>query len=613
MSHTIGFQPFVSQELSQEGLRKTSLDPFLSRSNYFDGRLLKAADLTRDQQYLDQRLLQTGRVLGTGVVRDLYAELTANQQIVVSPGLAITGSGRVLESVNRLTIDLTDRATIAVINDPPLNYFNRGLYAVVLQYTEKGVGIAETYPEDIGKKIETRINSYEEGVQLVLVRLAEAYPTGSELTARAALAGRFLPQLQALADIRDDGVALGLLAIDQNIGQWLDRGLLYRPVGIQQHADGFQKLLAAHYEELLGDVLNARNWSSLNGAISASQYFQWLPPVGSLPKQAVNPQTGVQSYFPESFNVSIVPVRQEDLPVLEQEAMLQEVIDLRQDKELDIVILAPLSDEDFNFYARRLETPTAQVSDDTFSLSARLLPSLLPLSLSSRAIRRIAIDTQSPNYWKQVWDRVGEGQIRYLRRPARIAENHVSTVVLARGFKLPDALPATATELQTLNQRLLQVEQTRNSLQDQLNSKSQELTTVNAAYARLQAEYEALKNTGEKPADILLAQIKARGIRDKTTLEIARNFVEKTTNESKLQELTIRILALLDNAYDRVFWPSLLQSLDSSQISKFLSNLLKALQAGKPIASVVMDLGSDVGLKDEVLQQWRRTAEFLKE
>jgi hypothetical protein len=613
MSHTIGFQPFVSQELSQEGLRKTSLDPFLSRSNYFDGRLLKAADLTRDQQYLDQRLLQTGRVLGSGVVRGLYAELISNQQIVITPGLAITGSGRVLESVNRLTIDLTDRATIAVINEPPLNYFNRGLYAVVLQYTEKGVGIAETYPEDIGKKIETRINSYEEGVQLVLVHLNEAYPTGSELTARAALADRFLSQLQPLADIPDDGVALGVLAIDQNIGQWLDRGLLYRPVGIKQHVDGFQQLLAAHYEEMLGDLLNARNWSSLNGAISASQYFQWLPPVGSVPKQAVNPQTGVQSYFPESFNVSMVPVRQEDLPVLEQEAMLQEVIDLRQDKELDIVILAPLSDEDFNFYARRLETPTAQVSEDTFSLSARLLPGLMPLSLSSRPIRRIAIDTQSPNYWKQVWDRVAEGQLRYLRRPARIAENHVSTVVLARGFKLPDALPATATELQTLNQRLLQIEQTRNSLQAQLNSRTQELTSANAAYARLQAEYDELKNTGETPTAVLLAQIAARGIRDKTTLEMARNFVEKTNSESKLQDLTIRILALLDNAYDRVFWPSLMQSLENNLLDKLLRGVLKTLQTDESLPKLMTDNGPAWGLKDEVLNQWRRIAEFLQE
>jgi hypothetical protein len=408
-------------------------------------------------------------------------------------------------------------------------------------------------------------------------------------------------------------VALGVLAIDQNIGQWLDRGLLYRPVGIQQHVDGFQQLLAAHYEEMLGDLLNARNWSSLNGAISASQYFQWLPPVGSVPKQAVNPQSGVQSYFPESFNVSMVPVRQEDLPVLEQEAMLLQVIDLRQDKDLDIVILAPLSDEDFNFYARRLETPTAQVSEDTFSLSARLLPGLMPLSLSNRPIRRIALDSQSPNYWKQVWDRVAEGQLRYLRRPARIAENHVSTVVLARGFKLPDALPATATELQTLNQRLLQIEQTRNSLQAQLNSRTQELTSANAAYARLQAEYDALKNTGETPAAVLLAQIEARGIRDKSTLEIARSFVEKTNSESKLQDLTIRILALLDNAYDRVFWPSLMQSLENNLLDKLLRGVLKTLQAGQSIPKLITENGPTWGLKDEVLNQWRRIAEFLQE
>lgn len=611
MSHSIGFQPFAAPEFSQDGLRKSSLDPFLSRSNYFDGRLLKAADLTRDQQYLDERLLQTGRVLGTGVVKGLRAELNAAQKITVSPGLAIAASGRVLESVNALHIDLTERAAIAVINQPPLRYFNRGLYALVLQYTEKGVGIAETYPEDIGQKIEPRINSYEEGVELALVPLRENYPTGSELSTRAALAGKFLPQLQPLPEIPDDAVALGLLAIDKNIGQWLDRTLLYRPAGIHLQSNALQQLLAAHYEELLADVLAARNWSSLQAAFSAGQFFQWLPPVGSLPKQTVDPEAALQRFFPENFKVSLLPVRQEDLPVLEAEAMLEQPISLSQDTDVEIMILAPLADADFNFYARRLETPTATPADEPFALSTRLLPGLLPLTLNVRPLRRVAVDSSLPNYWRNVWDRVADGQLRYLRRPARVAENHVSTVVLARGFQLPDALPPDSSELEQLNQRLLQAEQASDRFQAQLQANQQQLKSAQQDYSKLKADYEALLNSGGQSGGGLPAQVDARGLRDKASLEMARKYLDNIAGQPKLQDLTGRVLALLDNGYDRAFWPSLLQSLEAGSLEKLLLNLLETLQAGKSAHEFMINAGPDFGLKDDSVQLWKRAAEFV--
>jgi hypothetical protein len=612
MSTTIGFHPFVVPELSVEGLRKTSLDPFLSRSNYFDGRLLKAADLTRDQQYLDQRLLQAGRVLGPGVVKGLQATLSTAQQISVTPGLGITGSGRILELVNTLKIDLTDRATIATINRPPLRYFNRGLYAVVLQYAEKGVGIAETYPEDIGKTIEPRINSYEEGVALALVPLRETYPSGSELSTRAALAGKFLPRLQPVAEIPDDAVALGLLAIDRNLGQWLDRSLLYRPAGIEHEAHGFQRLLAAHYEELLDDLLTTRNWSSLGAAFSAAQYFQWLPPAGSLPKSAIDPMRALQSYFPDSYSVSVLPVRNEDLPALLEEAMGQEIIDLSRDKAVDIMVLAPLADDDFNFYARRLEGTTATANTDRFALSNRLLPGLLPLRLTSRPLRPLVTDTTQPNYWRNVWDRVVGGRLNYLRRPPRIAENHVSTVVLARGFKLPDALPASATELEQLNQRLLQAEEARNTLQAQLKTSTQQLASLNQAYTQLKAEYQKLLDSGGQTQVLgLAAQIDARGLKDKAALSAALTFVEKTADQPKLQDLTVKVLAQLDNIFDRAFWPSLLQVLAAGNEAQFLQALLDKLLAGVPTQEFMINSGPEFGMKDDSVQLWKRLADFL--
>src|SRR5215813_6167977 len=57
-------------------------DPLLVRTAYFDGRLLTADDLIRDQQYLDERLLELGRVLGDGVVSGLALALDETNQLL---------------------------------------------------------------------------------------------------------------------------------------------------------------------------------------------------------------------------------------------------------------------------------------------------------------------------------------------------------------------------------------------------------------------------------------------------------------------------------------------------------------------------------------------------
>ena len=65
---TPGFHPLGDAELAEETLSGTAdIDPRLTRSQYFDGRLLTARDLTRDQIYLDQRVREIGQALGYGV------------------------------------------------------------------------------------------------------------------------------------------------------------------------------------------------------------------------------------------------------------------------------------------------------------------------------------------------------------------------------------------------------------------------------------------------------------------------------------------------------------------------------------------------------------------
>ena len=136
------FNP-VNFALTEDKARNiSSIDPKLSRTNYYDGRLLKASDLIRDQLYLDERLREAGRVIGQGIIRGLDVQLTDEGMLLVTPGLAIAPSGRILElEKETLEINLYDPAKMAELN-PGFRYLERGLYAVVLEYAEKGEGSA---------------------------------------------------------------------------------------------------------------------------------------------------------------------------------------------------------------------------------------------------------------------------------------------------------------------------------------------------------------------------------------------------------------------------------------------------------------------------------------
>jgi len=142
------FQPLGNPVAAGEGLEHIAdIDPRLTRTHYFDGRLLTAEDLTRDQIYLDQRLRELGRVLGSGVISglelsfDRYAGL-----LTLQPGQALTSAGRVLELGDQLVVNLGDRALISELNNGQYRRFNRALYAVVLSYVDVGTAWAPTSP-----------------------------------------------------------------------------------------------------------------------------------------------------------------------------------------------------------------------------------------------------------------------------------------------------------------------------------------------------------------------------------------------------------------------------------------------------------------------------------
>ena len=348
------FQPLGNPVAAGESLEHIAdIDPRMTRTHYFDGRLLTAEDLERDQIYLDQRLREIGKTLGQGVIDGLELSFDSfSGLLTLQPGYAMSALGRVLHLTGPLMVSLGDRALISQLNQSRYRRFNRALYAVVLRYVEVATDLAEVFPTDLANKRGADYALVTEAVQLGLVPLPLPLPQQHPLHVRARLMEELLDKDLAAGLIPDDSVALGVLAIQNDTPQWLDSQLLRQPARREHSPHRPQQDLARQYQSLLGDILAHRQAGSLNNRFAANDYFSLLPPAGGLPKAAVDPVNGRQNYFPEHFPVHIAPVRLADVELIQAESMALPNIDLGSGETVDIVVLAPLSNQDYGHYAR---------------------------------------------------------------------------------------------------------------------------------------------------------------------------------------------------------------------------------------------------------------------
>ena len=492
----ISFVPYAPGTTDSQGQRIASIDPRLSRTNYFDGRLLKATDLIRDQVYLDERALEIGQVLGSGIVRGLEVELLENFRLRVSPGMAIAPSGRVLQlSGQSLEVNLGNSALITSLNQGYYRRFKRGLYLVALQYAEVGSDSAEAYPADLASQRRFNFNSFAEGVELTLIPLGVPLSQTSEVAARAGLVAEFIGRGGQRPELPDEAIALGLLALEQARPLWLDRGLVRRPLRQPGAPDALQQDLAAHYNELLDAVLATRGSGGLSGGFAAAQYFNLLPPWGRLPKAAVDPVNGSQTFFPAGYEVSIAPVRRDDLPAILAESSRLAPMHLQLDADADIMVLVPLSNSEFAWRARSLEHGLS-APKDAFGLGRLLAIDRLALRLRPPA-RAHEIETDK-DAWNAIWQLAADGEILFVRRPPRTAETNVSAVVLARGFDLPKP----TLDLSAYN-RVMEKELAESRAQ--LNAASLDLRVNRDDFAR---RLRSLKLDPEAPAKELAEKVK---------------------------------------------------------------------------------------------------------
>lgn len=567
------FKPIGNQVIQKQGLERVAdVDPRLTRSHYFDSRLLTAEDLNRDQIYLDGRLRELGQALGYGIIRGLELSLdVSNGKISVHPGLAVTRAGRVLEVTRGLTLDLSDRAEISELNQGFFRRIDRALYAVVVKYSEQGTDIAEVFPTDLGENRRFSYDVMTEGVQFSLVRLLQPLGQQNDVVVRANLLREWLNDPTGGGAVPEDGVGLGVLAISNDRPLWLDMDLLRQPMRAITKPGDLQADLSRRYDKLLRDVQDQRANASLSNDFAATDYFRLLPPVGALPKNSVDPVAGRQGYFPEHFNVWIAPVRLSDVEQVRAESMTLPFIDLASREPVDIVVMVPMSNIDYGQAAQRLERPASNGGD--------LMPSqnLLTLKLFP-VVKPHELDTDR-DAWIAIWDKLNSSSqsLFFIRRPLRAAETRLSGIVLARGVPLPTLIPPV---LPSPADNGLYLDESQTFLRE--------------------INLELLQSL--------------RPVEGDAATEAAKKMLDGFGSDVPVTKIIAQLMIRIERKYDGIFWQTLVELVSASDaVGGNLKPLLDVLQdennQEEATGLVIAAAAGDLKLDDSLAEQWKTLAD----
>lgn len=566
MATDLTFKPIGAQVQAFTGLERVAdVDPRLTRSHYFDSRLLTAEDLNRDQLYLDGRLREVGQTLGYGVMRGLEISLDSFEgKVIVKPGIGVSRAGRVLELTRELTVDIGDRAQISELNRGLFRRIDRALYAVVVKYAELGTDIAEVFPTDLGTQRNFQYDVISEGVQISLVRLPQPLGQQNVMNLRANLLREWLGDNTAGGAVPEDGVALGVLAIANDRPQWLDDQLLRQPLRASNKPGDLQQDLSRRYERVFADLLDDRTQSGLGTDFAATDYFRLLPPVGSLPIGAINPVTGRQGFFPENFQVWTAPVRMSDMDLIRAESMALPPIDLSLGEPIDIIVMVPLSNSEYGQFAQRLERPT--------NTQTKLLPSqnLLRLRLFPQ-LPVHELDTDAAT-WQSIWNKVDPATLFYVRRPLRAAETRLSGIVLAQGIPVPPVVPATLPTPSDIG--LLQ---------------SEDAAFLN----RLNLEFL----TSLRPAV------------DDASTDASKKMINVYSGDAAVTLQIASALIRIERRYDSVVWQTLLALADSKKLEEFNKLLIDEENSKSATGKIVANAGEDLKLDSSLAKAWGELVE----
>ncbi len=313
------------------------------RPLYFDGRFLRAADLTRDQNYFLTRQADLGRAGGMGVVHGLEVTLVNATQIRIAPGHGVCPSGELVVIEQFAPLDIANIAEIQALDavfglmpiprEPARN--RSGLYVVALRPVEFSANPIASYPTNIQGTRSLQDGDIIEAAAVTLVPYLDSGAT-KETNFRRARAAYNIFVHGSAAGMPANALPLAMLSLDHGTIQWLDTFAVRREVGAengQVRGLGFTPLAvreahALQYDAQLQDVLRERQQSNRGQRFAATEHFLALPAAGRMPSDAIDPTDFTQIFFPTEMDVELSLVPADELPALLKESFDLPPIDL---------------------------------------------------------------------------------------------------------------------------------------------------------------------------------------------------------------------------------------------------------------------------------------------
>jgi hypothetical protein len=341
--------PQQNQIATWQGNGSIVLGSRKTRPLWFDGRLLAARDLERDQNRFLQRQAALGRAAGFGVIHGLLVTTVSSsgqaadaETIVIDAGQGITPGGRLVMIPNNLTVRISDLEEEESLDvqfgistlPAPVARTRTGLYVVALRPVQFTANPITSYPTNIQGSPTAQDGSIVEATAVSLVPYSVPSSNYGATTQNAAVARQIFVAGNP-GQLSDSLLPLAMISIQDGAIAWLDPYMVRRDSGPEFSGLRFglsdpatQQAYLRQYDAQLQQAVNPFVQNKQPARFAATDYFQALPPAGPFPLASISIGNFTQLFFPQQTNVSLSIVPDDELPALINDSMSLPPIDL---------------------------------------------------------------------------------------------------------------------------------------------------------------------------------------------------------------------------------------------------------------------------------------------
>jgi hypothetical protein len=361
----------------------------LQNTNFFNGRLITGADMTREQTARRESVARLGQAVGEGIAEGLLVEVVQNAEnypiVGITPGRAINRHGEVLGLYEYATVNLVERISTV---EQESTAFSRcsasavtgtyaagvGLYLLVLSpaFTKQGSaptgGLKNSFAacssDVILEAVQFRllpVDSYlanEEIPDGDRMRNFIAYVCFGAFAAEEIYENPFgrKPKTYGLIDRMHQGNTLSKADVPLAIISWSGNGLEFvdmwsvrRRVTRSNDASDWTRLLSDRRtseteamirqfaDHIAGEEPEKKDFQD----VEAIDFFDFLPPVGILPVAAPGAKAGfnLSRFFGRRFLEEISFIDGENIQPLMRAALARDPIDLGSNERVRLYFI----------------------------------------------------------------------------------------------------------------------------------------------------------------------------------------------------------------------------------------------------------------------------------